>query len=237
MNKTAALRLCLCLFLGASLVAGPGVAAQGPVVSATERAEGFVPLFDGRSLTGWKTISLATGAQPTGSWYVRDGVLSNDRDRGENWLATEMTYTDFVLRLEYKTGADTDSGIFFRSAAEGYPSFTGMEFEIKGNDVGTAPTVRSTSAIYGAAAPLKVASRAAGDWNQVEVTVQGRRVRAVWNGETVHDVNLDDAAYAKAQRGPLSARVPSGHIGFQAHLNGAPVEFRNVRIRVLKPES
>lgn len=234
MNKTAV--LCLCLSLGATVV-DSGLTAQEPIVSTAERAEGFVPLFDGRSLAGWKTISLATGVQPTGSWYVRDGVLSNDRDRGENWLATEATYTDFVLRLEYRTGADTDSGIFFRSAAAGYPSFTGMEFEIKGNDVGTAPTPRSTSAIYGAAAPLKVMNRPAGVWNQVEVTVRGRRVRAVWNGEPIHDVNLDDPAYANAQRGPLSARVPSGHIGFQAHLNGAPVEFRNVRIKVLQPES
>jgi hypothetical protein len=208
-------------------------AAQAPVLSAAERAEGFVPLFDGSSLAGWTTISLATGTQPTGSWYVRDGVLSNDRDRGENWLATAATYTDFVLRLEYRTGSDSDSGIFFRSAPQGYPSFTGMEFEIRGHDAGSPPTVRSTSAIYGAAAPLKVNSKPAGEWNQVEVTVQGRRVQAVWNGERVHDVNLDDPAYAQALRGSLAARVPSGHIGFQAHLNGAPVEFRHVRIKVI----
>jgi hypothetical protein len=208
-------------------------ATQAPVLSATERADGFVPLFDGSSLSGWRVISLATGTQPTGSWYVRDGILSHDKDRGENWLATTATYTDFVLRLEYRTGPDSDSGIFFRSAPQGYPSFTGMEFEIRGHDAGSPPTVRSTSAIYGAAAPAKVNSKPAGEWNQVEVTVQGRRVQAVWNGERVHDVNLDDPAYAQALRGPLSARVPSGHIGFQAHLNGAPVDFRHVRIKVI----
>jgi hypothetical protein len=192
--------------------------------------EGFVPLLDGSSLAGWKTISLGT---PTGSWYVRDGVLSNDRDRGENWLATEATYADFVLRLEYRVGQTSDSGIFFRSSPQGYPSFTGMEFEIKGNDAGQAPTVRSTSAIYGAVAPTKIAAKPAGEWNQVEVTVQGRRVIATWNGEKVHDVNLDDPAYAAAQRGPLSARVPNGHIGLQGHLNGSPVEFRNIRLKPL----
>ncbi len=207
--------------------------AQSPpvgVVSAAERADGFVALFDGTSLSGWKTISLGT---PTGSWYVRDGMLSNDRDRGENWLATEATYTDFVLRLEYRTGPTSDSGIFFRSAPQGYPSFTGMELEIKGDDAGQTPTVRSTSAIYGAVAPLRNLSRAPGEWNEVEVTVRGRRVTAIWNGERVHDVDLDDPAYAAAQRGPLSARVPAGHIGLQGHLNGSPVEFRNIRIKVL----
>jgi hypothetical protein len=208
--------------------------AQAPIVSAAEKADGFVPLFNGTSLTGWQVISLAQNAQPVGSWYVRDGVLSNDKDRGENWLATESAYTNFVLRLEYRPAGDTtDSGIFFRSGPTGYPSFTGMEFEIKGNDSGSAPTVRSTSAIYGAVAPTKVASKVAGEWNTVEVTVTGRRLKAVWNGETIHDINLDDPAYANAQRGALSARLPAGLIGFQAHLNGTPVEFRNVRIKVL----
>jgi hypothetical protein len=214
----------------ALLAFAPLAWTQSPIVSPAERAEGFVPLFDGSSLAGWTTISLGT---PTGSWYVRDGVLSNDRDRGENWLATVATYTDFVLRLEYRTGADSDTGIFFRSAPQGYPSFTGMEFEIKGNDAGQAPTTRSTSSIVGAVAPTRNLSKPAGEWNQVEVTVEGRHLVALWNGEKVHDIRLDDPAYAGAQRGPLSARVPTGHIGFQAHLNGAPVEFRNVRIKVL----
>ena len=40
-----------------------------------------MPLFDGTSLKGWKVISLATNTQPVGSWYVRDGMLSNDKDR------------------------------------------------------------------------------------------------------------------------------------------------------------
>jgi hypothetical protein len=214
--------------LAVAVIALAGITQS--IVSPEERADGFVPLFDGVSLSGWHVISLGT---PTGGWYVRDGVLSNDRDRGENWLATDATYTDFVLRLEYRTGPDSDSGIFFRSAPEGYPSFTGMEFEIKGNDAGTPAGVRSTSAIYGAVAPLRNMNRPAGEWNQVEVTVTGRRVRAIWNGEPIHDIDLDNAAHDRAQRGPLRARVPTGHIGFQAHLNGAPVEFRHVRIKVL----
>jgi hypothetical protein len=108
-----------------------------------------------------------------------------------------------------------------------------MEFEIKGTDAGSTPSVRSTSAIYGAVAPAAVASQPAGEWNQVEVTVVGRRLKTVWNGRVVHDINLDDPAYAAAQRGPLSGRATLGHIGFQAHLTGSPVEFRHVRLKVL----
>ena len=49
----------------------------------------------------------------------------------------------------------------------------------------------------------------------------------------MHDIVLDDPAYAAAQRGPLSGRTATGHIGFQAHLTGSPVEFRHVRLKVL----
>ena len=196
-------------------------------IRAQVAEEGFTPLFDGRTLTNWHTISLG---QNPGRWWARDGILSFES--GDSWLVSDATYTDFVLRLEYRTGPESDSGIFLRTPTTGYPSFSGMELEIR-SDAGSPPTPRSTSAIYGAVAPRSNATKPAGEWNAVEVSVIGRRLKASWNGVAVHDVDLDDPQYAGAQRGPLAKRAPSGHIGFQAHLTGAPVEFRNVRISVV----
>jgi hypothetical protein len=203
-----------------------GSGASG-AVSAQEAKDGFVALFDGKSLTGWMTLPL--GDKP-GSWVVRDGVLTHTP--GDSWIATVGTYTDFVLRLEYRTGEGTDSGIFMRSTTSGYPSFTGMEIEIT-NDPGGEPGPRSNTSLYGAAAPRRNVTKAKGEWNVVEISVVKRRLIAVWNGETIHDLDLDDPAYAKALRGPLSARAVTGRIGFQAHATGAPVEFRNIRVKVL----
>jgi hypothetical protein len=204
--------------------------AAGPDNELTpqERQEGFELLFDGQSLTNWHAIPL--GDNP-GTWHARDGLLSYEP--GDSWLASDRTYASFVLRLEYRTGDGSDSGIFLRSTPTGYPSFTGMEIEIK-TDPDGPPGPRSNTALYGAAAPMKNATRGAGEWNVVEISLLGRRLKAVLNGETIHDVNLDDPAHAGALRGPLSARSPEGHIGFQAHLTGAPVEFRNVRIKSVK---
>ena len=197
-------------------------------VSLQERSEGFVSLFDGATLGGWHAIPL--GAAP-GTWVGKDGVLTHTP--GDSWLASDRTYTDFVLRLEYRTGDGSDSGIFMRSTPDGYPSFTGMEIEIR-NDAAQPPTPRSNTAIYGAAAPLVNASKADGEWNAIEISLVGRKLVAVLNGKTIHDLDLDDAAYAKALRGPLSGRAASGHIGFQAHATGAAVEFRRIRIKVLR---
>jgi hypothetical protein len=203
-------------------------AASGGQLAADERQAGFELLFDGVSLTNWHTIPL--GGTP-GTWHARNGVLSYEP--GDSWLASDRTYANFILRLEYRTGPGSDSGIFLRSTPAGYPSFTGMEIEIT-TDPESAPSTRSNTSLYGAAAPLKNATRGAGEWNSVEISVIARHLTAVWNGVTIHDVNLDDQAFAGALRAPLSARATSGHIGFQAHLNGSPVEFRNIRIRVLK---
>ena len=99
-----------------------------------ERTAGFASLFDGATLANWHAIPL--GATP-GAWVARDGVLTHTP--GDSWLASDKTYTDFVLRLEYRTGNGSDSGIFVRSTPDGYPSFTGMEMEIRnGADGGTA---------------------------------------------------------------------------------------------------
>jgi len=193
-----------------------------------EKKEGFELLFDGKRLGRWHSIKLGPDAAP---WRVRKGILTYEK--GESWLATDETYVDFVLRLEYRTGAGSDSGIFLRSSATGDPAFTGMELEIK-SDAGRTPDTHSTGALYGVVAASKTAGKPAGEWNQVEASLIRRQLVVVWNGQEILDVNLDDPKFAGAEHGPLSARALYGHIGLQAHGNGAPVEFRNIRLKVLK---
>lgn len=217
--------------LSASVLAAP--AAQN-TLTAEEAREGFVLLFDGVSTTGWHQLPLQNDRNP-GPWVARGGVLTYEP--GESWLASDAQYADFVLRLDYRTtGADTDSGIFLRSAPTGYPSWTGMELEIKGDDAGAAPGLRTSLSLIGSAAPRKAAHHGPGEWNTVEVTLNQRQFRVVVNGETIHDLTLDDPAYqVDRQHKPLAERVPAGFIGFQSHRNSAPAEYRNVSIRRLGP--
>ena len=197
-------------------------------LSHQERKEGFELLYDGKTLTRWHSIKLQPDA---GSWRGRKGVIT--WIKGGSWLATDDTYYDFILRLEYRTGAQSNSGIFLRSTPTGNPAFSGMELQIL-SDSGKPADVHSTGSLYGAVAPSRNMSKPDGEWNQVEVTVIKRAVTAVWNGEKILDVNLDDPRYHIAQERPLAERAPFGHIGLQAYSTGAPVEFRNIRIKVLK---
>jgi hypothetical protein len=70
-----------------------------------------------------------------------------------------------------------------------------------------------------------------GEWNEEEITADGRHIRVVLNGVTIVDANLDSITDPEVlKRHPGLART-SGHIGFLGH--GTRVEFRKLRIRVL----
>src|SRR5262249_45466632 len=74
--------------------------------------DGFTPLFDGKTLDGWKMINTKD------NFFVKDGVLV--MSKGKGWLATEKSFGDFELRVRYRfVTPGADSGIFIRSGLEG----------------------------------------------------------------------------------------------------------------------
>jgi len=180
------------------------------------KEEGFVPLFNGKDLTGWHVMG-------TKAWVVEDGVLVCTGEGG-GWLRSDQQYEDFILRLEYKISKGGNSGIFIRASERGNPAYTGMEVQIL-DSYGRKPTTSTAGAIYGAVAPSKEASKPAGEWNEVEITCKGPIVIVVLNGEKIVETNMDEHPR-------LKGRLRKGYIGLQNH--GSRVEFRNIRIKVLK---
>ncbi len=185
-------------------------------LSAAQKAEeGFVPLFNGKDLTGWHVMG-------TPAWKVEDGVLVCTGEGG-GWLRSDKQYENFVLRLEFRISKGGNSGIFIRSALEGNPAFTGMEIQIL-DDHGREPAPYTTGAIYDAVAPKKNMSKPAGEWNFVEIICSGPWVVVAMNGEEIVRVNMDEHP-------KLKDRLRKGYIGLQNH--GSRVEFRNIRIKEL----
>ena len=187
------------------------------MLTEQERAEGFVSLFDGKSLDGWYVI----GKNKDG-FGVSDGVIEWKRVGGAG-LYTRDRYDNFVLRLEWKINKNGNSGIYLRAPRAGRQSKIGMEFQLQG-DADTPITNQTTGAIYDVVAPKINASKPAGEWNAVEITLNGASVKAVLNGQTVEDINLDDNP-------ELKHRLRRGFIGLQDH--ACQVNFRNIRIKKL----
>ena len=187
------------------------------VLTEQERAEGFVSLFDGKSLDGWYII----GKNKDG-FAANDGVIEW-KSIGGGGLYTRERYDNFVLRLEWKINKNGNSGIYLRAPRAGRQSKIGMEFQLMG-DADTPITNQTTGAIYDVVAPKINASKPAGEWNAVEITLNGASMKGVLNGQTVQDINLDENP-------ELKHRLRRGFIGLQDH--ACQVNFRNIRIKKL----
>jgi len=187
------------------------------VLSEEERADGWVSLFDGKSLDGW----TLTGSNK-GGYAVRDGAIQWI-ERGGGYVRTRDRYDNFVLRLEWRIAEGGNSGISLRVPRAARFSKIGIEFQLRG-DYGAAPHKGGTGAIYDVVAPRVNASRPAGEWNELEITLDGPKLDAVLNGEVVLDLNLDENE-------ELRHRLRRGFITFQDH--GHEMAFRKIRIKPL----
>ena len=180
--------------------------------------DGFVPLFDGKTLHGWEHVDNDAG------WSVKDGAIDCDgAGQGRNWIRTQRPYADFVLRLEFAIGDGGNSGVFVRSQLDGRPAYNGFEMQILG-DHGMPASPKSTGALYDAVAPAHNVAKRAWEWQDVEITCVGPRIAIVLNSERIVDVNCDEHDL-------LVNRPRQGYIGLQNH--HTPVKFRNVRVSEL----
>ncbi len=207
---------------------------RAQVGDAKEKADGFVPLFDGKTLDGWKVYD---GNESV--WAAEDGLIVC-KGQGGGWLGTKRDYDNFVLRLEYRLKPAGNSGVYIRAPEKGHISRVGMEIQVLDDPwykdekhyKGIKP-VQLTGAVYGVVPPAQDAVKPAGEWNAMEIRADGRQVTVVLNGKKIVDADLDrylkDPAVAKEHPG-LGRK--SGRIGLQSH--SERVEFRNLRVKELK---
>jgi len=201
-------------------------------LTPAEKAAGWRLLFDGKSLKGWK----ATG-DPKG-WAVQDAAIVN-LVKGGGYLATEETFGNFQLALDYKIEKGVNSGIFFRWANLSDPVQTGIEMQILDSYGNKEPSRHDNGAIYDVLAPKKEASKPAGEWNHVVLTCKDNLIMVDMNGERIITMNLD--RWTEAHKNPDGSAnkfdtpykdMPrSGHIGIQDH--GGKIWVKNIKIRPL----
>lgn len=196
--------------------------------STATDSEGFVSLFNGTSLDGW--------VGDTDGYAAVGGNLVCIAEKGGN-LFHEREFADFIIRFDFRLPPGANNGLAIRSPLEGRASWDGMELQIIDNEHEKYAELKPWQyhgSVYGIAPAKRGYLNQTGEWNSQEVTVQGRRIKVVLNGETILDVDLDEAMADGAMDGKEhpGAKRTSGHVGFLGH--GARVEFRNIRIKVLE---
>ena len=168
-----------------------------------------IELFNGRDLTGWKTRHK--GARS--GWSVRDGLLTNRPPSTD--LVSVRTFDDFKLKAEFRYPRRSNSGIYLRGRYE-------MQIE---DHFGKEPHHHGAGGIYGYLAPRVNALKPAGQWQTVEITLLGRVVTIILNGQTV----IDRAIIPGITGGALDSREgEGGPIMIQG--DHGPIEFRKVTV-------
>ena len=206
--------------------------ALAPALVAQQAEAGFTSLFDGKSLAGWTLI----GGRGDG-YAVKDGVLYCAKGGGGK-LLTDKEYSDFVLRFDFRMPAEgSNNGLGIRAPREGDAAYQGIELQILDEKAalaekwGKLKETQFHGSVYDVIAAKKGAQKPAGEWNAQEVTVKGRKITVVLNGQTILDADLDSVKDPEVlKKHPGLART-SGHIGFLGHNDF--IEFRNIRIKEL----
>ncbi len=244
-----------CVAAGLALTIGSAVVTTQ---SQTAPPPGFVSLFNGKDLTGWK---IPVG--DNGHWKVLDGVI--DYDAGSEALKdknlwTEKLYKNFVARVDWRikatpyvsknmrivmpdghdkldekgepiriTAPDSDSGFILRGSGKAQLNIWCWPVG-SGEMYGYRTDAKMPPEIKAAATPKMNADKDIGQWNTFEVTVQGSTVTVMLNGKTVIDkITLPDLP----AEGPLGLQH---HGGVKDGVyTGIPalVQFRNIFVKEL----
>jgi hypothetical protein len=189
-------------------VRAPVLQAEGNLSSGQQLA-----LFNGRDLTGW---SPRFESRP-GCWSVVDGVLESRPPCVD--LISDQQFEDFTLSLEFSYPAGSNSGVYLRG-----------RYEVQIQDTaGTALDPLRMGGVYGFLAPSLDAAGQAGDWQTLDITLVGRRITIVLNGQTV----VADQIIPGITGGALNSDEASpGPIMLQG--DHGPIRFRRIELTELQ---
>lgn len=177
--------------------------------------DGWIQLFNGRDLAGWKTHP----SQP-GNWRVADGVLIGTGPAVSHLYSTRGDIKDFHLRAETRINRAGNGGLYVRAPFGPFEDFErprGYEAQI--NLAADNPRTGSLFANNKPVIHVKDALVKPGEWFALEVIAQGERIVVKVNGQTTADYT-DEVRLNK-----------SGHIALQVWMPETVTEFRKIEIK------
>ena len=200
------------------------------MLSPLMAGDGFVRLFNGKTLEGWTIINQK------GSGYVaQDGKIVCPKHGGGNMFYSRKEFANFVLRLEYRMEPGGNNGVGIRAPLQGRISQVGMEIQILDDDSprykGKLRDYQYNASVYGVFAAHGGTPKPSWKWNKMEIRAEGRRVQVKMNGRTVVDGDLDTVKDPKVLAAHPGIARPKGYIGFLGH--DTNVEFRKILIKEL----
>jgi hypothetical protein len=246
------MRCAVIFLLGLSILVR---AENADTLTAAERRDGWIALFNGHSLDGWTWSADANPPEP--SWAVEGGLLHTTPGRGKPvYLLTRDSFTDYELAFEWKAEPGANSGVKYRF--QGYWAEQRMQSEPRGSgriepvaleyqitdDLkhpdALSDEKHSTAAVYEYWPAAKAGPARCDVWHSSRIVAEGLHIEHWLDGRKVVDIRLDSPdvqqAFASSRRrgsSPILAKHErrSSPIALQFH--DGTVWFRNIRLRRL----
>jgi Domain of Unknown Function (DUF1080) len=130
-----------------------------------------VQLFNGKDLTGWRPDK----PNPAAAWKVEDGSLVSPGHGPE--IINDSKFEDFKLHIEFNCAPNSNSGVYLRGR---------YEVQVEDNSIQEPPS-HHTGGVYGFLAPTPEMPRKPGVWQSFDITLVGRTITVVQNGQTIID--------------------------------------------------
>ncbi len=238
-----------------SIIAGFVLLLPASQLKPTSDDQGFVSIFDGKTLQGWH-VSSKTGHGTGGRWVVEDGIIVGSQDRPGNGgiLITDAQYGDFEVVLEMNNDFGPDSGLFIRSTESGLAYQAYIDYHSDGSLMGvygegfpqsfsesnfkfldSPEKIKRVDSIF----PLPVEPKMwpdfwkHGQWHVLRARITGNPPTIdTWiNG--VQFMHWKDTKKSLGDRGGIALQIHGGNFPAGLDLTKLFVRYRNIRVKVL----
>jgi len=196
------------------------------LLATVSQASDWKQLFDGKDLNGWQMVG-------PGRFVVENGMLKTEGGMGLLWY-TGQTFGHSTIRVVFKTASpNANSGVYIRFPEPPkdpwYAVHNGYEVQI---DAG-GDEWHCTGSLYSLSKVTKRNQKPAGEWNTMDITIDGQKTTVKLNGEVVNTFVGNQPvperhAWYEPVRGP---RPDSGYIGLQNHDRTSTVYFKEVAVK------
>ncbi len=202
------------------------------LVTVSCTSDGWISLFDGKSLDGWQA------SENQESWAIEDGALVTDGPRSHLFYmgdAEEHNFKNFELSVDVKTTPGSNSGIYFHTEyqEEGWPS-QGYECQVLNSSPEAEPGQyverKMTSSIY-AIRNIWKAPVPDGEWFNYRILVQGKTVQTFINDMLMAEYTEPENAWRPENL--QGRRIDSGTFALQGHDPDSKVYFKNIKVKPL----
>jgi hypothetical protein len=189
---------------------------------AAETETGFVPLFDGKTFTGWKP-----SVENSNTWRIEDGAFVTLGQRSHlYYVGDDKPFKNFEFKVDVMTASNSNGGIYFHTKyqASDWPR-TGFETQVNN----THSDWKKTGSLYDVVNVKESAAKDNQWWTQ-HIIVKGNQVTVKIDGKTV--MEYTEPADQKPGR-TFTRKLDEGTFAFQAHDPVSVVRYKNIRVKRL----